>query len=79
VTGKAISKQEWRDMKRQGYADRTNGQRHILANSEHGTTLEAVEICPYNLQDSCGNNHNCDPKVCRQNRIRVALSTKGDN
>lgn len=27
----------------------------------------------------CGNAHNCDPKVCKENRVRVALSTKGDS
>lgn len=26
----------------------------------------------------CGNAKNCDPQVCRGNRERVALSTKGD-
>ena len=31
------------------------------------------------LFGGCGNSHNCDEKVCQENKIRVALSTKGDN
>ena len=40
------------------------------------------EKCPNNYyQDkrNCGNAHNCNPKICKENRIKVALSTKGDN
>jgi len=42
----------------------------------------ALIECPNNYyQDkrNCGNAHNCNPKICKENRIKVALSTKGDN
>ena len=44
--------------------------------------MKAVKKCPngyYQDMQNCGNAHNCDPMVCKANRLRVALSTKGDS
>lgn len=55
---------------------------------KYGITLEqfyagyALINCPnnyYHDKRHCGNAHNCDPKTCKENRIQIALSTKGDN
>lgn len=38
--------------------------------------------CPngyFPSKSMCGDAHNCDPALCRRNRKRVALATKGDS
>lgn len=41
----------------------------------HGYKVREIKC---KLKEGCGNSHNCNIKVCRGNKLRVALSTKGD-